>query len=341
MRSFRRTIAPILLAGALVAPASRVSAQTTTSQPHRDTGLGIQLLEAPVSERDDPRARVYVIDHVQAGASFTRKLGITNDTPNAMHTELYVAAAAIDGGTFIVGSRTDKGELPTWGSIDPKAADLKPRETRDVTLHIEVPSTAGDGEYYGGAVVEAAPQGNGAVKVAPRVAIRIYLSVGTGAAPKSDFKVSTLRAARAPDGTPTVTATVKNIGQRALDMSGELVLDHGPAGLKAGPFAAQLGTTLAIGDTEPVRVILDKKIPNGPWHAKLTLRSGTIEHAVTATITFPDAGGDARVFEAHAVKTKTFLGLIALILLVLVLLGLVLWWWTSRRDEEEARALAR
>ena len=338
MRSFRRSIAPILLAGALVAPASRVSAQTP--QPHKDTGLGIQLLEAPVSERDDPRARVYVIDHVRAGASFTRKLGVTNDTPNPLHTDLYVAPAAIDDGTFIVGARTDKGEVASWGKIDPTSADLKPRETRDVTLHIDVPANAADGEYYGGAVAEAAPQGGGPVKVAPRVAIRIYLSVGTGAAPKSDFSVSTLRAARAADGTPTVTASVKNIGKRALDMSGELVLEDGPAGLKAGPFAAQLGTTLGIGDTEPVTVVLDKKIPNGPWHAKLTLRSGTIEHAVTATITFPDAGGEARVFEAHAAKGKTFWGLLALLLLLAVLLALLLWWWKRRRDEkdEEERA---
>ncbi|MEA3055104.1 MAG: hypothetical protein QOD30_536, partial [Actinomycetota bacterium] len=134
MRSFRRSIALILLAGALVAPASRVSAQTP--QPHKDTGLGIQLLEAPVSEKDDPRARVYVIDHVRAGASFTRRLGIVNDTPNPMHTELYVAPAAIDGGSFVVGARTDTGELATWGTMTPPSADLKARETRDVTLHI-------------------------------------------------------------------------------------------------------------------------------------------------------------------------------------------------------------
>lgn len=342
MRSFRRSTALILLAGALVAPASRVSAQT--APPHKDSGLGIQLLEAPVSERDDPRARVYVIDHVRAGTSFTRKLGITNDTPNPLHTELYVAPAAIDGGSFIVGKRTDKGELAKWGSIDPTSADLKARETKDVTLRIAVPNGTADGEYYGGAVVEAPPQGGGPIKVAPRVAIRIYLSVGTGAAPKSDFRVSTLRASRAADGTATVTATVKNTGARALDMSGQLVLDNGPAGLKAGPFAAQLGTTLGIGDTEPVNVVLDKKIPNGPWHAKLTLRSGTVQHAVTATISFPDAGGKARVFEARPVKGKTFWGLLALLLLVAVLLALLLWWWRRRRDEdedEEERALTR
>jgi cbb3-type cytochrome oxidase subunit 3 len=84
-----------------------------------------------------------------------------------------------------------------------------------------------------------------------------------------------------------------------------------------------------------VNVVLDKKIPNGPWHAELTLRSGTIVHSVTATITFPDAGGDARLFQAHAAKGKTFWGLLALLLLLAVLLGLLLWWWSRRRREEE------
>lgn len=332
MRSLRRSIALTLLAGALVAPASRVSAQT--QQPKRDTGLGIRLLEAPVSERDDPRAEVYVIDHVVAGASFTRRLGITNDTPNTMRTELYVAAAAIDGGSFIVGARSDKGELASWGKMSPASVDLAPRQTSEVSLQITVPKGAGDGEYYGGAVVEAPATGSGAVKVAPRVAIRIYLSVGSGSTPKSDFTVSTLRAARAADGTPTVTASVRNTGQRALDMSGQLKLEDGPAKQSAGPFPAELGTTLAIGDTEPVRVVLDKEIPNGPWRAVLTLRSGTIEHTVTATISFPDAGGDARVFEARPQKGKRFWGLIALLLLLAVLLSLLWLLWRRRRADD-------
>lgn len=335
MRSFRRRIALILLAGAFVAPASLVSAQT--QQPKRDTGLGIRLLEAPVSERDDPRAQVYVIDHVAAGATFTRRLAVSNDTPNPMRTELYVASAAIDGGSFIVGARSNKGELASWGKMSPSTIDLTPRETREVSLQITVPKDAPDGEYYGGAVVEAPPTGGGPVKVAPRVAIRIYLAVGSGSAPKSDFSVSTLRAARAADGTPTVTASVRNTGERALDMSGQLKLEDGPAKQSAGPFAAELGTTLAIGDTEPVRVVLDKEIPNGPWRAVLTLRSGTIEHTVTATITFPDAGGDARVFDARPQKGKTFWGVFALLILLAVLVPLLLLLWRRwrRHDDED------
>jgi hypothetical protein len=84
---------------------------------------------------------------------------------------------------------------------------------------------------------------------------------------------------------------VHNTGGRALDMSGSLALSDGPGGLSAGPFAAELGTTLAPGATAPVTVPLDDAITGGPWTATLTLRSGELERAARAEITFPDAAG--------------------------------------------------
>jgi LPXTG-motif cell wall-anchored protein len=67
-------------------------------------------------------------------------------------------------------------------------------------------------------------------------------------------------------------------------------LSAGPGGLSAGPFGANLGTTLAIGATEPITIMLDKQIPDGPWHALVTLRSGLLERSARATITFPPTG---------------------------------------------------
>jgi hypothetical protein len=82
---------------------------------------------------------------------------------------------------------------------------------------------------------------------------------------------------------------VRNTGGRALDVSGTLRLRAGPGGLSAGPFPATLGTTLAIGDTEPVTILLDRRLPAGPWQARVTLHSGLIERNTQATITFPAA----------------------------------------------------
>jgi len=66
-----------------------------------------------------------------------------------------------------------------------------------------------------------------------------------------------------------VRASVHNTGGRALDMNGTLQLLAGPGGLSAGPFPATLGTTPAIGDTEPVSIVWtnpwpdDEPVPDG------------------------------------------------------------------------------
>jgi hypothetical protein len=86
-----------------------------------------------------------------------------------------------------------------------------------------------------------------------------------------------------------VVATVHNTGGRALDMYGTLQLTAGPGGLSAGPFSANLGVTLAIGDTEPIKIVLDKQLPDGPWNARVTLHSGLITNSARATIAFPNA----------------------------------------------------
>lgn len=73
-------------------------------------------------------------------------------------------------------------------------------------------------------------------------------------------------------------------------MSGKLWLKEKSGPISAGPFSAQMRTTLAPGDTAPVLVPLDRRLPDGPWKARLTLASGRVERTVTATVTFPRAG---------------------------------------------------
>jgi hypothetical protein len=95
-------------------------------------------------------------------------------------------------------------------------------------------------------------------------------------------------------------------------MNGTLQLLAGPGGLNAGPFPANLGTTLAIGDTEPITIALDKRLPAGPWDARVTLRSGLLERKARATITFPHNGA------SHSL----YLAIAGLVLLLLLLLGI-------------------
>ena len=103
-------------------------------------------------------------------------------------------------------------------------------------------------------------------------------------------------------------------------MSGSLELLAGPGGLSAGPFAATLGTTLGIGDTEPISFALDDRIPAGPWDARITLRSGLLERSARATITFPTAGAAPSVSTTPV--RPAWLSLIAGGLVLLLLVGI-------------------
>jgi hypothetical protein len=305
MRLLHGTAAPIrLLSVGAAACCLLLLPATANSAAPPAPGLGIRLLEAPTERHDDPRARVYIIDRVPPGGGFTRRIEITNGDDTAMDVVLYPATAGIASGAFTVRDRSAPGEIPLWTTISPATAHLAPHGRAQATVTVKVPPNTAPGEYYGGAAVErparSTPKG---VVVSLRVAIRMYLSVGPGGEPASDFTIDTLTAERSPTGEPLVLAQVHNTGGRALDMTGQLRLSKGPGGLSAGPFNATLGTTLGVGQSEPVKVTLDKALPNGPWLARMELASGLVRRAATATITFPDSGAAAPV-KATLVESK-------------------------------------
>ena len=253
--------------------------------------IGIRLLDAPTNRVDDPRAKVYIVDHVAPGTTISRRVEVSNATDGTQTISTYAAAASIKDGTFRFGDGHARNELSTWTTVEPSTANFAPGDKQPVTVTIAVPKDASEGERYEviwASVASAAPNGGGVSEV-NRVGVRVYLSVGPGGEPASDFKITSLTALRR-NGTPIVTATVKNTGGRAVDLSGSLVLTDGPGGLRAGPFRAKLGTSLGIGASDAVTVTLDKAIPAGPWKAKLSLESGLTKRSASATLTFPKVG---------------------------------------------------
>lgn len=297
----------------------------TPSGAAEDGGLSIRLVNAPTALRDDPRARIYIIDHVAAGTVLHRTVAVGDTTDQPLTASLYVGGASVAKGAF---SPADKGvpsEVGSWSTISPTSMSLAPQASQQAEVTISVPKDAPDGERYGVIWAELPPSGSGPVKAINRVGIRIYLSVGKGKSPPSDFAIEELQASRTKDGVPVVSATVRNTGGRALDMSGKLSLTDGPGGLSAGPFPATLGTTLGIGQTEPVTIVLSKAITNGPWKATLTLKSDLVSHTATAEITFPAAGSAAAPVKAtpadDPAKSPWTAVAITMIVLLLALLG--------------------
>jgi hypothetical protein len=266
--------------------------------PAAATGsIGIRLVDAPVRAKDDPRARLYIVDHLNPGTVITRRIEISNTAPSSARIALYPAAASIDKGSFLGGAGHAVNDLSTWTAVAPAEPDVPPGGKLMATVTISVPADAAPGEQYGVIWAEArsADSGGGGVTQVSRVGIRLYVSVGPGGAPAANFSIDSLTAERSASGEPTVVASVRNTGGRALDMNGSLELKGGPGGLSAGPFPASLGTTLGIGATEPVTIALDKALPAGPWDARITLKSGLVEQSASATITFPATGSAAPV----------------------------------------------
>ena len=335
----RRLLASFAVAGAFVAPATAAySAPGANQHP----GLGIRLLEAPTALANDPRAHIYIIDHLAPGTTIQRKVQVSDGTSSPLDVSLYAGGSDITDGVWSPYSGHRPDELSQWISVTPSSVHLNPGESAVVETTIVVPADASAAERYAVVWAEAGVPGQGPVREVARTGIRVYLSVGSGGAPATNFRIDSLSGARTKDGHPEVLAQVHNTGGRAIDLSGSLRLSNGPGALTAGPFPAKLGTTLAPGQSEPVTVILDKALPAGPWNARIALQSDLVKRAAVATITFPASAGvvgpPVKATPVPLTKNRHVLVPVAIGLIALLALALLFWLWRRRRrvkDEDK------
>ncbi len=295
----------------LVSAGSISSIAAAQSSPAQNEGIGVRLLEAPSNNGNDPRARVYIVDHLSPGATISRRFEVANTTGEAADVRLYPSAASIDRGRFIGAAGQVANDLTTWTSITPAQVRVEAHSTTEAVATIAVPQDAPPGEQYGvlWAEVHSSPSPQSPVAQISRVGIRLYVSVGPGNPPAADFAISSLSAGRSDDGTPVLAADVRNTGGRALDLRGSLVLADGPGGLNAGPFAVEGVTSLAPGTTGTVAATLSKDIPAGPWNASVTLESGLIERSAATQITFPDSGRADFAVQESRTRTAALVGI--------------------------------
>ena len=292
-------------------------------------GIGVRLLDIPAATQNDPRARIYIVDHLAPGIQIQRRIQVQNNSNSAQSVHIYPGAATINNGIFVGRNNAAVNDLTTWTTIAQPQLKLRAGEAADVMVTINVPPDAPESEQYAvvWAEVRSAPAEGTNIVQASRAGIRIYLSVGPGNEAPADFSITSLTAARDVHGSPTVTTLVTNTGGRALDITGELTLAEGPAGLSAGPFPLQLSTTIPPGDHQNVVFTLDAELPNGPWDAQLKLKSGLVEREAVATITFPDAG------QGEAVTPRAQAPLLWIVLGAGVLpIAVAMQWWVRRRN---------
>jgi hypothetical protein len=281
-------IALSLLAG-VITPGSSAFAALSTRSVSEPGSVGIRIVDVPASaSRTDPLALSYIVNGAAPGATIKRQIEISNSTNSTAAVAVYPAAAVVREGSFIFSPGHNRNGLSSWTSISRAVVRLQPRTRAFETVTIRVPKDASSGERYAVIWAEVSSTGSGGVRLANRVGIRMYLSVGPGGAARSSFVIiGSLSARRLASGQPFVSATIHNDGLRTIAVSGTLTLGNGPGGVRAGPFPVKLGVPLSPGASRSVTVRLDKQLPRGPWRAELRLRGRSILRVAVATLTFP------------------------------------------------------
>ncbi|GIF51181.1 hypothetical protein DFJ67_3350 [Asanoa ferruginea] len=280
------------MAIAAILAAVAVPSSPGAAAPAEDGQIGIRLLEAPVSRRDDPRAHMYIVDHLKPGSTITRRFEVLNQTDQAREFEVYPGAASLNNDEFLPGADREGNELTSWIKLSVDKVVLQPGDTAEVEATIAVPDKASKGERYGVLWSETriAPDKHGNIGAIRRAGIRVYLNVGPGGEPVSNFDIGEIKTTRGADGVPVISTAVTNTGERALDLTGTLSLSDGPGSMRAGPYHLNTATTLAPGATGIVMAALDAKLPDGDWKLDLELASGIVKHKLNRVVTLPPPG---------------------------------------------------
>jgi hypothetical protein len=317
-------IALLVAMGALVlAPASWASGDSAHATKSKPGTVGIRLVPLSGSSSSNPLASSYIVARLAPGARLTRTVEIDNATNKVAHVAVYVAAANIIHGKFIFSSGHRANSLTGWTSVSDHELALTPHSQAFDVVRVRVPISAPSGAQFAvvWASVSASPRSGVGITLVSRVVVRMYVTVGPGGSAPPSFTMTSLAAARSTSGDALVVSEIHNTGAITLDLTGVLLLTHGPGGLSAGPFAATMGSLLSPASSEPLTVQLSPNFPRGPWHATLRVSSGTFTRSRSATLNFPSRYATSSATSRGGVALWLVAG--ALLLLALAVVALV------------------
>ena len=164
----------------------------------------------------------------------------------------------------------------------------------------------------------------------------MYVSIGGANPPASDFAIESMTASRDSVGAPSVTASIRNTGGRALDTSAALTLTKVGGTLSAGPYTSASGGTIAPGETTDLVIAVTDDVDAGPWTASIAVTSGLLEVRSEAEVTFPAEGQGQKIdteVPFSNLLQSAWAGLLAAIILGLAILA----WLIVRRRSRSQR----
>jgi hypothetical protein len=138
----RRSLAVLGLAATAAAAAASPAAASTAAQAPRQGSIGIRLLTAPVSERANPLARLYIIDHLAPGTTIHRRIQVANMSRSAAHLTAYTAAASIAHGQFLFAPGHQQNLMTTWVHLSRPVLLLAAGQRARERVTIRVPRNA-------------------------------------------------------------------------------------------------------------------------------------------------------------------------------------------------------
>ena len=165
----------------MLIPVAATLGMPSVANADTNVGVGIRLADVPLASSDNPRARVYIVDHVAPGTLVKRRVEISNNTGRPAQIEVYAAAADTSHGSFVGLADRAKNELSTWTNVDRPKVGLADGAKDMVEVQIDVPADAAPGEQYAVIWAQAtSAKDKGGVTRVSHVGIRVYLSAGTG-----------------------------------------------------------------------------------------------------------------------------------------------------------------
>lgn len=308
------TVAFSVATPAAMATPQRPAVRATTAPG----SFGIRLVDVPVSAAADSRAWRYIVDFVHPGTEIRRRIAVQNNTPKAAVVRVYAGTATITHGEFVGGARQATSDLTAWTSVSHPVLKLAPWATAMDLVTIRVSPYASPGERYGVVWAQESSRASSASHLGiievNRVGVRIYLDVGPGGLPPTRFAITAITGGRTPGGSPEVVVSVRNTGQRAIDVGGTVSLSDGPGNFSSGLFAFQPGLTLAPGQSGQLTAVLAKTTPAGQWQANVTLRSGETMVKAHATIQLAAVQAAALALSGRTLFAGGLLAIIALVI---------------------------
>lgn len=281
--------AAVIAPAAVAVPASAAVPATAAPKPATQR-FGVRLVDVPVSEANDPRALRYIIDYLPTGTTISRRILIVNRESRRERFTVYPDTATIGDEHFIGDPGDTRSALTEWTRVQHSVITLGPEASAMDLVTIRVPRGAVRGEHYGVIWVQQISHFRDTagvdIKEIARVGIRVYLAVGQGGVPPTRFAITSITGLRTASGEPYILADVRDTGGRAVDLSGSAGLTQGPGGTSAGPFRSQQIITLAPGQSGDMTFAVGKRLPNGPWLARVTLVNGLNKVTGAATVDF-------------------------------------------------------